>query len=740
MFAYALLANPHRWYWILVALYLEVLILATTVAAEVRTHPLATDPNVFLAQVGAELVLLALVLVHHEALRQHGQWLDFQRMEHTEECVTANSNADASLPRCARLVALLRRWFAVETGAGSDLYFFSFLTQFAGFVSLMILYFSITGSSTDLVASIQRSLLPGPLVLMGLALFVLMCLDRYAYLQKSALLKAALHFIQLGVQLYCWLIYLERPTEVRFGVRSLFAIYCAVLVLSGRQIKYGYPPFTRHRLTDKYSDGRYYAYLTFRSIPFIFELRNLLDWSITPTALKFWYWVKLEDIHHELVATRADKEDNKYWNRRLGQPFPRRSKVLVGVCGFTLLSIIIFAPLVLYASFSPALDRNPIDYVSVSLAFEGSPPLYTSRTTNPLPLLPVTQANELAALLQYTHPSLPPKLSNTDNFLQVISLTKDSQTDFLISPPTRRDLQMLLSDPQAAVRLELSATIVRHKGTGTGASAATVFTITQQWPVDSPIVRMQLSALLQPNPPGAPVPLRDFYMPYVFNSAAAVALMLPASGTTTPNAALTSPTASSPPQEAPTATPVPYMDPTGGIARQDCTLEAFPDSDSSYIRLTCKALFVAGNGINGTNLTTTEHQCLKVGLVGGSPCPNYDQAAANSNHSDVPLYFVAVSEKVTSSVGIGSLFEHFGIITLYTTFIGVLARILRWLVTNKTVRVPIEDMGDPTRLLTLVDDIKLARAEGDLTLEEELYEELINIFRSHELIKFYSAP
>lgn len=32
--------------------------------------------------------------------------------------------------------------------------------------------------------------------------------------------------------------------------------------------------------------------------------RNLLDWSITPTALKFWYWVKLEDIHHELVATR----------------------------------------------------------------------------------------------------------------------------------------------------------------------------------------------------------------------------------------------------------------------------------------------------------------------------------------------------------------------------------------------------------------------------------------------------
>lgn len=29
---------------------------------------------------------------------------------------------------------------------------------------------------------------------------------------------------------------------------------------------------------------------------------------------------------------------------------------------------------------------------------------------------------------------------------------------------------------------------------------------------------------------------------------------------------------------------------------------------SQYIRLTCKALFVAGNGINGTNLTTTEHR------------------------------------------------------------------------------------------------------------------------------------
>lgn len=58
--------------------------------------------------------------------------------------------------------------------------------------------------------------------------------------------------------------------------------------------------------------------------------------------------------------------------------------------------------------------------------------------------------------------------------------------------------------------------------------------------------------------------------------------------------------------------------------------------------------------------------------------------------------------------------------TLYSTFVFTLARLLRWLLTGTAYRVHLEDMEDPSRLIQLVEDIKLARSEGDLLLEERM--------------------
>ena len=53
-------------------------------------------------------------------------------------------------------------------------------------------------------------------------------------------------------------------------------------------------------------------------MPFVFELRCLLDWTFTPTALKFMYYLKLEDIHHMLLVARADIHDTYMRKRKLG--------------------------------------------------------------------------------------------------------------------------------------------------------------------------------------------------------------------------------------------------------------------------------------------------------------------------------------------------------------------------------------------------------------------------------------
>lgn len=51
--------------------------------------------------------------------------------------------------------------------------------------------------------SMRRGPLPSAAVLACLALFALICADRYVYLHKSAPGKALLHFCQLAVFLYC---------------------------------------------------------------------------------------------------------------------------------------------------------------------------------------------------------------------------------------------------------------------------------------------------------------------------------------------------------------------------------------------------------------------------------------------------------------------------------------------------------------------------------------------------------
>eukprot|EP00669_Euglena_mutabilis_P004659 TRINITY_DN16003_c0_g1_i1.p1 TRINITY_DN16003_c0_g1~~TRINITY_DN16003_c0_g1_i1.p1 ORF type:complete len:260 (+),score=67.78 TRINITY_DN16003_c0_g1_i1:769-1548(+) len=150
----------------------------------------------------------------------------------------------------------------------------------------------------------------------------------------------------------------------------------------------------------------------------------------------------------------------------------------------------------------------------------------------------------------------------------------------------------------------------------------------------------------------------------------------------------------------------------------------------------CRSLFQYGNGdgVGPPEAWAPEEAAC---VARGDRCPNYDSALDAAHHPLVPLYFVVSSAKAPFYQGSGFL-ASVGIMTLYSTFIFTLARLLRWLLTGTAYRVPLEDMEDPSRLIQLVEDIKLARSEGDLLLEEQLYEELIHIYQSTELLKYWS--
>jgi len=97
-----------------------------------------------------------------------------------------------------------------------------------------------------------------------------------------------------------------------------------------------------------------------------------------------------------------------------------------------------------------------------------------------------------------------------------------------------------------------------------------------------------------------------------------------------------------------------------------------------------------------------------------------------------PPMMVSISTSMPSALT--STLVSTGIIGLYVGVVLSIGRFLRMYVTGITLRIWIENLPNCDELLRMCHDIFIARQYGDLMLEEELYQELIQIFRSPETL------
>ena len=72
------------------------------------------------------------------------------------------------------------------------------------------------------------------------------------------------------------------------------------------------------------------------------------------------------------------------------------------------------------------------------------------------------------------------------------------------------------------------------------------------------------------------------------------------------------------------------------------------------------------------------------------------------------------------------------LITLDVTIVLAVGRFLRMGVSDLQYNIVFEDMPEPIDLITMCEDIFMARETGDLHLERDLYNELIQLYRSPE--------
>lgn len=129
----------------------------------------------------------------------------------------------------------------------------------------------------------------------------------------TLMVKVAIHFILIISVHYYFFFVIPRKTNKRILYISIigfqesyylifaYFLVCIYFIISSIQIRYGYPiSEVTPIFTGSHKTVNSVAFKIYRAIPFLYELRVIIDWTFTTTALDLTQWFRLEDIFANL--------------------------------------------------------------------------------------------------------------------------------------------------------------------------------------------------------------------------------------------------------------------------------------------------------------------------------------------------------------------------------------------------------------------------------------------------------
>lgn len=120
-----------------------------------------------------------------------------------------------------------------------------------------------------------------------------------------------------------------------------YIVKCFYLLLSAYQIRCGYPTrILGNFLCKGYNYVNMFLFKAFLAVPFLFELRTVMDWMWTDTSMTVFDWIKMEDIfahifqlkviiaiHQSLHFLRSIYSVKGMWKQNTHSPVERKSRV-----------------------------------------------------------------------------------------------------------------------------------------------------------------------------------------------------------------------------------------------------------------------------------------------------------------------------------------------------------------------------------------------------------------------------
>uniref|UniRef100_H0XWC8 Piezo type mechanosensitive ion channel component 1 (Er blood group) n=1 Tax=Otolemur garnettii TaxID=30611 RepID=H0XWC8_OTOGA len=561
--------------------------------------------------------------------------------------------------------------------AATDVYVLMFLADVVDFIIIIFGFwaFGKHSAATDITSSLSDDQVPEAFLVMLLIQFSTMVVDRALYLRKTVLGKLAFQVV-LVVAIHLWMFFiLPAVTERMFSQNAVaqlwYFVKCIYFALSAYQIRCGYPTrILGNFLTKKYNHLNLFLFQGFRLVPFLVELRAVMDWVWTDTTLSLSNWMCVEDIYANIFIIKCSRETEKKYPQPKGQKKKKIVKYGMGGLIILFLIAIIWFPLLFMSLVRSVVGvvNQPID-VTVTLKLGGYEPLFTMSAQQPSIIPFTSQAYEELSRQFDPHPLAMQFISQySPEDIVTAQIEGSSGALWRISPPSRAQMKRELSNGNAHITLRFTWNFQRDLAKG-----GTVENTNEKHTLDlapNSTARLQLARLLE--------------------------------GTS--NQSVSSH------RVIPNLFPKYIRAPNGPEANPVRQLQPQEEADYLDVRLQLRREHV-GTGAAGF---------LEWWVVELQDC----QADCNL------LPMVIFSDKV-SPPSLGFL-AGYGIMGLYVSIVLVIGKFVRGFFSEISHSIMFEELPCVDRILKLCQDIFLVRETRELELEEELYAKLIFLYRSPE--------
>ncbi|XP_017369387.1 piezo-type mechanosensitive ion channel component 1 isoform X5 [Cebus imitator] len=607
----------------------------------------------------------------------------------------------------------LRRFFHdilhTKYRAATDVYALMFLADVVDFIIIIFGFwaFGKHSAATDITSSLSDDQVPEAFLVMLLIQFSTMVVDRALYLRKTVLGKLAFQVV-LVLAIHLWMFFiLPAVTERMFSQNAVaqlwYFVKCIYFALSAYQIRCGYPTrILGNFLTKKYNHLNLFLFQGFRLVPFLVELRAVMDWVWTDTTLSLSNWMCVEDIYANIFIIKCSRETEKKYPQPKGQKKKKIVKYGMGGLIILFLIAIIWFPLLFMSLVRSVVGvvNQPVDVTvtlklggyEVSLRWPVCPlpcpggcgqrsatprcpcsliftalclqPLFTMSAQQPS-IIPFTpQAYEELSRQFDPHPLAMQFISQySPEDIVTAQIEGSSGALWRISPPSRAQMKRELYNGTADITLRFTWNFQRDLAKGGTVEYANEKHMLALAPNSTE--RRQLASLLEGTSDQSVV-IPNLFPKYI----------------RAPNG--------------PEANPVKQLQ---------------PNEEADYLSVRIQLRRERGPGATGF---------LEWWVIELEDC----QADCNL------LPMVIFSDKV-SPPSLGFL-AGYGIMGLYVSIVLVIGKFVRGFFSEISHSIMFEELPCVDRILKLCQDIFLVRETRELELEEELYAKLIFLYRSPE--------